>query len=155
MVPRLAKRRGARKYPVPCEAPHLPPPPRKSTASVALVLAAQGLRWHMCRMTTPPDPPRPPGRPSTFTTEVGLMICERIASGESLRTVCADEAMASRATVRRWALTNSAFAQQLAIARDLQADHLAEAALEGPLACERRSGLIFRVCLHVHKKLNS
>lgn len=65
------------------------------------------------------------GRPSSYTQEVGDRICERLADGESLRAICADEYMPSRPTVFRW-LTDEVFRAQYARAREDQADTLAD-----------------------------
>jgi hypothetical protein len=82
------------------------------------------------RSTTPiPDPLRKPGPPSSYTPELGLAICRRLAEGESLRSICAGDDVPSRETVRHWLLADAAFRQTYAIARELQADSLAEDAL--------------------------
>jgi len=49
------------------------------------------------------------GRPSTYTPEVGALICERIAMGESLNQVCRDDELPGRATVFRWRQKNPDF----------------------------------------------
>lgn len=59
---------------------------------------------------------------STFTQELADAICERLADGESLRAICADEAMPARATVFKWLADNPAFSDQYAHARAEQAD---------------------------------
>ena len=46
------------------------------------------------------------GRPRIHTPELAATICERIASGESLREICEPDTMPSRETVRRWILHN-------------------------------------------------
>lgn len=61
---------------------------------------------------------------TTFTEEVGDAICERIALGESVRSICDDEAMPSMSTVFKWLRDNEAFSQQYARAREVQADAL-------------------------------
>jgi hypothetical protein len=57
-------------------------------------------------------------------------ICERIADGESLRTICEDEAMPGRTTVRRWLAERDDFRRQYALAREEQADVLFDEMLE-------------------------
>jgi hypothetical protein len=74
--------------------------------------------------------PRPPGRPSLFTPALAEAICDRLADGESLRTICRDAAMPYRATVRDWLARDPAFAAQYARARSEQAHALAELAVE-------------------------
>lgn len=61
---------------------------------------------------------------TTFTEEIGDAICERLALGESVRSICDDEAMPSMSTVFKWLRDNEAFSQQYARAREVQADAL-------------------------------
>ncbi len=42
------------------------------------------------------------GRPTEFTPEIAHMLCLRLMEGESLRAICADEAMPARRTVLYW-----------------------------------------------------
>ncbi len=65
-----------------------------------------------------------PGRPSEYTQEIADHICERIADGESLRTICDDSEMPSRTTVFKWLSRFKEFADQYARAREAQADTL-------------------------------
>ncbi len=65
------------------------------------------------------------GRPSDFTQEIADAICEKIADGQSLRSICLAEDMPNKATVFRW-LANPAFHDQYAHARETQADSLAD-----------------------------
>jgi len=62
------------------------------------------------------------GRPTKFTKALALKICQRIALGESLRTVCRDEKMPTTSTVMLWALEDrSGFSEQYETARKMQA----------------------------------
>lgn len=70
------------------------------------------------------------GRPSTFTQETADTICTRLAEGESLRTICRDEAMPAQSTVFRWLSENTAFQEQYTRAREAQADAIADEILE-------------------------
>lgn len=70
------------------------------------------------------------GRPSSFTQETADAICERMAEGESLRSICSDEAMPARTTVRRWLDENEDFRSRYARARDERTDHFADEILE-------------------------
>lgn len=69
---------------------------------------------------------RPRGRPSEFSPQTANTICERLADGESLRTICAEDGMPDRSTVRRWLSQNEEFRGQYAHAREEQADVYAE-----------------------------
>ena len=52
------------------------------------------------------------------------MICEGIADGRSLRSICEAEDMPSKSAVFRWLAANEAFRDQYARAREAQADAL-------------------------------
>jgi hypothetical protein len=78
--------------------------------------------------------PRPPGRPNLYTPALAAAICDRLADGESLRTICRDPAMPARDTVRGWLARDPDFAAQYARARSEQAHALAELAVEIALA---------------------
>lgn len=72
------------------------------------------------------------GRPSEFTQEIADAICERLADGESLRSICKDDGMPSRMTVFRWLgdPERVAFRDQYARAREEQAEFYAESIIE-------------------------
>jgi len=61
---------------------------------------------------------------STYTEEMADKICERIADGESLKAICEDDEMPSKATVFKWLAENTAFSDKYALAREAQSDAL-------------------------------
>lgn len=65
-----------------------------------------------------------------FTQELADFICEALANGESLRTICLPAEMPSVATVCRWLGEKPTFADQYARAREAQADTLADEILD-------------------------
>ncbi|MDH0276415.1 MULTISPECIES: terminase small subunit protein [unclassified Stenotrophomonas] len=65
-------------------------------------------------------------RPSKYSQKLAEQICERLADGESLRTICSGNGMPKRSTVFRWLTENQAFRDQYAHAREAQADAYAE-----------------------------
>lgn len=67
---------------------------------------------------------KPRGRSTLFGAEVADAICERIANGESLRSICDDDDMPNKATVFRWLAKHQEFGDQYARAREIQADAL-------------------------------
>ena len=69
-------------------------------------------------------------RPSDYTVEVADLICERIANGESLRKICAEESMPGKSTVFRWLTEHTDFGTKYAYAREEQADLYAESIVE-------------------------
>lgn len=64
-------------------------------------------------------------RQSEFNQAVVDVICERLAEGESLRSICRDEEMPSLVTVFKWLSQQESFANQYARAREEQAEALA------------------------------
>lgn len=80
------------------------------------------------------------GRPSDYTPELAETICARIADGDSLRTICAEEGMPARSAVFVWLGKHKEFADQYARAREMSAEadaddvgHYARKAAEGEL----------------------
>ncbi|QIG76701.1 terminase small subunit protein [Rhizobium phage RHph_I1_23] len=61
---------------------------------------------------------------STYTDEMADKICERIADGESLKSICEEDGMPSKATVFKWLGQNASFVDKYARAREAQADAL-------------------------------
>lgn len=68
------------------------------------------------------------GRPSKFTQAIADTICQRLAEGESLRTICETNGIPHAATVLRWLgeEDKAAFREQYMRAREAQADLYAE-----------------------------
>ncbi len=70
------------------------------------------------------------GRPSKYTPEIAALICERIAAGESVRSICRKADMPGQTAVFAWLATHEDFAKQYARAKEAGCDALAEEALE-------------------------
>ena len=66
------------------------------------------------------------GRPTDFTSELADAICERLADGESLRSICSGDTLPHKATVFRWLAKNADFRDQYTRAREVQADSLVD-----------------------------
>jgi hypothetical protein len=69
-------------------------------------------------------------RPSDFSQETADAICERIADGESLRSICRDDEMPAASTVFKWLVDFKPFSEQYAKAREAQADSLFDEMLD-------------------------
>lgn len=71
-------------------------------------------------------------RPTSFTEEMGDKICDMLADGRSLRSICAYEGMPSQSAVFRWLADErrATFRQQYARAREAQADALFDEMLD-------------------------
>lgn len=68
----------------------------------------------------------PAGRPSEYNTETAAIICARLSNGESLRRILKTPGMPDTVTVYRWIGANPEFRKQYEIAREDQADSLAD-----------------------------
>lgn len=68
------------------------------------------------------------GRPTTYTDDLANDICSRIASGESLRSICRDDAMPAMSSVMLWLVDGKhpMFSEQYTKARQIQAESLAD-----------------------------
>ena len=72
----------------------------------------------------------PGGRPTKFTKTLADKICERLADGESMRSVCRDEALPCMSTIFSWLREKPEFLQQYEIAKEECADALVEDMLD-------------------------
>jgi hypothetical protein len=70
------------------------------------------------------------GRPSEYTQERADAICEMLAMGYSLRTVCQEDTMPSAATVFKWMREHDEFLKQYEKAKQESTDAMAEDLLD-------------------------
>lgn len=70
------------------------------------------------------------GRPTSFTKELGDRICDQLAEGLSLRSVCKADDMPDKSTVFRWIRDDKEFQDQYARAKREGADAMAEDILD-------------------------
>jgi len=70
------------------------------------------------------------GRPSSYTPALAETICEKIASGISLKDVCKTEGFPDEKTVRIWALTREDFRPMYIRAREERAERWADEIVE-------------------------
>ena len=72
------------------------------------------------------------GRSTIYSDKLAATICMRLAEGESLRKICADDAMPGKSTVLGWLLDgeHDGFLDQYTHAREAQADYFADEILE-------------------------
>ena len=72
------------------------------------------------------------GRPSTYTPEVEAEVMDRLASGESLRSICKDDHLPSESAVRLWVTDDNpkGIAARYSRARGMGIDALGEQTLE-------------------------
>lgn len=71
------------------------------------------------------------GRPSRYTQEIADEICERLARGESLNSICKSEHMPAESTVRWWVIEDrNGLSARYTQARDLGLDAMADECLQ-------------------------
>lgn len=70
------------------------------------------------------------GRPSSFTQKQADLICVKLASGQSLRSICEADDMPDRTTVFRWLRDLEPFRLQYMRAREDQAETIFDEMLE-------------------------
>ena len=70
------------------------------------------------------------GRPTDYSPETAALICGRLADGLSLRTICSVDGAPDKSTVCRWLAAHSEFRDQYRLAREIQAETLAEECIE-------------------------
>lgn len=68
----------------------------------------------------------PGGRPEIYTQDLADRICDQLADGDSLRTVCKEKWAPSKQTVFKWMRTNAEFLSQYARAKQEAADAFIE-----------------------------
>jgi hypothetical protein len=65
-----------------------------------------------------------------YSEQLADKLCERLASGESMRRICSSKGMPNRQTVVRWMDADETFAARCARARDIGLDERADALSE-------------------------
>jgi len=91
------------------------------------------------------------GRPSIKTPELIEAICDAIADGRSLRSICDDDGMPSTQTVRRWLDEDEDFVAKYARAREAQADVMDDKILIVADACTSENAAAARVKIDAYK----
>ncbi len=95
--------------------------------------------------------PKPPGRPSVYSTEIADHICERLTEGDSLRQICRADNMPNRSTVIRWLAENAEFATRHAYAREGQGDLMDDYVLETANASTAETAAADRVKISAYQ----
>lgn len=72
----------------------------------------------------------PGGRPTLYSKDIADSICEKIAQGSSMRTVCEDESMPAMSTVFKWLREHKEFSEQYASACEERTEAQNELLLE-------------------------
>ncbi len=95
------------------------------------------------------DTKRKIGRPSKYSDELAEKICEKIANGRSLRSICAEDGVPPMKTIYRWLEANEEFRHQYARAREKQADYFAEEIIEIADSAEAESAAVSKAKLQI------
>jgi Bacteriophage Sf6, terminase small subunit-like len=73
---------------------------------------------------------KPAGRKSKYSRLLARKICNQIAAGETLSSICSDPEMPCRSTVYRWLQSDEKFDCEYAMARKAQTDALADSIVD-------------------------
>ena len=73
---------------------------------------------------------RKSGRLSILSEAIATTICDRLATGESLRSICRDEKMPSRQTIVAWLSRDPSFFERYSRARLTGIDEIADQLIE-------------------------
>lgn len=68
--------------------------------------------------------------PSLYSPELAAKICDEIAGGRSMRSICQDEGMPSKTSVLRWLANNEDFQKLYIAAKAMQAEGFADELIE-------------------------
>jgi hypothetical protein len=80
------------------------------------------------RAREPKEPvePKKTGRPTDYTPELADKLLEKIASGDSLRSICETDEFPSKVTVLKWLAKDADFRAKYSAAKELGAEAIAE-----------------------------
>lgn len=67
---------------------------------------------------------------TAYEPELALLICERIAEGDTLKKICEEDGMPARQTFHRWVVNQPDLSRAYAAAREISANAFEEEALE-------------------------
>jgi len=70
------------------------------------------------------------GRPSTYTEEIAAKICDRVAAGEYIHVICAEDGFPSHRTVRSWTKRHPEFKAAYEDAKQCKYERLMDECLE-------------------------
>ena len=98
------------------------------------------------------DIKRKTGRPTKYSDELAEKICELIASGMSLRTVCSQDGIPSAVTVCKWLSENEEFSKQYARAREEQAVSFADEIISIADSVEPDSAAVAKAKLQIDSR---
>ena len=73
---------------------------------------------------------KPVGRPTDFSMELSDLVCERLAVGESMRSIARDESMPAMSSLFKWLRIHPEFAEQYDRAKVESADAMSEDCLD-------------------------
>jgi len=70
------------------------------------------------------------GRPTTYSEEIALAICEKVANGQGMREICRADDMPAMSTVFLWLKNHGDFQSFYTTAKDTMAEYLFEEMLD-------------------------
>lgn len=89
------------------------------------------------------------GRPSKYSEALARKICDRIAAGESVRSIASDKDMPTRSTITKWLSEKPEFSDRYAQAQDQHFDDKFDAIEAEVRACPADSAEVQKMRLLV------
>lgn len=92
------------------------------------------------------------GRPTKYSEDITLEICEEIANGRSLRSIVKAEHMPAQSTIFKWLSEHKIFSEQYARAREAQADVYADEITSIADECEDDAAKVAKARLQIDSR---
>lgn len=93
---------------------------------------------------------------TAYTTEIAAKFCAAVAEGKkSIRAICAQAGMPSKATVFRWLAERPEFAKMYEIAKDEAIDTHVDEAVEIADNCKNDADSIRKARLRIHARIET
>lgn len=90
---------------------------------------------------------------TTYTPDQAAKFCAAVADGKSIRSVCKQAGMPSKATVFRWLREQPEFAKMYEIATDERADTIIDEIVEIADNCKADADSIRKAKLRIHARV--
>lgn len=90
---------------------------------------------------------------TTYTPELAAKVCAAVADGKSIRSVCKQAGMPSKASVFRWLREYPEFVKMYEIATDERADTLVDEIVEIADNCKTDADSIRKAKLRIHARV--
>ncbi len=103
------------------------------------------------KKAAPKKPKAKMGRPTDYTVEIADAVCDGIAIGKSLKTVCSPSSMPNPRSIYRWIREYPDFSRNYEFAKEDQADAMVEEMRDTSLSADSDNVQVARLQIDVMK----